>query len=84
MQETKVLRDKAVHAIVADANAIAKDLDLEMDKTIKLEWHKSNNVSIRCMRITTKEEKACRSKLNSKYIVLETRKDGTKFTSAIR
>jgi DNA mismatch repair ATPase MutS len=77
---------------------------------VKLEWFKSNNVSLRCMRITQKEvrlpaswrlqklgflffrwtsrgtcarmqEKNMRSKLNSKYIILETRKDGTKFTS---
>lgn len=53
-----------------------------MDKTIKLEWHRVNNARTRCLRITSKEEKAVRSKLTSgRYMTLETRKDGTKFTN---
>ena len=53
-----------------------------MDKTIKLEWHRVNNTRTRCLRITSKEEKAVRSKLSSgRYMTLETRKDGTKFTN---
>ncbi len=53
-----------------------------MDKTIKLEWHRVNNSRTRCLRITSKEEKTVRSKLTSgRYMTLETRKDGTKFTN---
>jgi len=47
------------------AAAAAKDLDLVLDKTIKLEWHKAANTRTRCLRITQKEEKKVRSKLNS-------------------
>mmetsp|Transcript_2038 Transcript_2038/g.4816 ORF Transcript_2038/g.4816 Transcript_2038/m.4816 type:complete len:932 (-) Transcript_2038:357-3152(-) len=63
------------------AQAIASDLGLIMDKSIKLEWHKVNNTRTRCVRITAKEEKAVRKKLSAKYMMLETRKDGTKFTN---
>ncbi|CAG9461697.1 unnamed protein product [Pedinophyceae sp. YPF-701] len=62
--------------------AAAGDLSLVVDKGIKLEWHKANNVRTRCFRITQKEEKACRKRLQSgPYVTLETRKDGTKFTN---
>ena len=30
------------------------DLGLILDKTIKLEWHRTNNMRTRCMRITQK------------------------------
>eukprot|EP00798_Chlamydomonas_sp_ICE-L_P022047 gene22047-29111_t len=63
------------------ANSVARDLGLEMNKTIKLEWHKASNHRTRCLRITQKEEKAVRSKLNARYTNIETRKDGTKFTN---
>lgn len=108
--------------------AIAKDLGLVLDKTVKLEWHKAANARTRCLRITQKEEKTVRARLQAKcaraharaargvmraqsrgrvgvrkdvkqaggreagqtltprpspkrYKLLETRKDGTKFTS---
>ena len=35
----------------------------------------------RCLRITQKEEKVVRAKLNAKYKTIESRKDGTKFTN---
>lgn len=47
------------------AAAAAKDLGLVLDKTLKLEWHKVANSRARCLRITQKEEKVVRSKLNS-------------------
>ncbi|GLI63268.1 hypothetical protein VaNZ11_006172 [Volvox africanus] len=63
------------------AQSAAGDLGLILDKTLKLEWHKAAHVRTRCLRITQKEEKNVRSKLQAKYMVIETRKDGTKFTS---
>lgn len=63
------------------AEAAAEDLGLILDKSVKLEWHKISNQKIRCLRITAKEEKTVRKKLQAKYIELETRKDGVKFTS---
>uniref|UniRef100_A0A7S2Z125 DNA mismatch repair proteins mutS family domain-containing protein n=1 Tax=Chloropicon laureae TaxID=464258 RepID=A0A7S2Z125_9CHLO len=53
-----------------------------MGKTIKLEWHRVGGTRTRCLRITAKEEKAVRRRLQSgTFVVLETRKDGTKFLS---
>ncbi|GLC60185.1 hypothetical protein PLESTB_001582900 [Pleodorina starrii] len=67
---------------IADlAQSAADDLGLTLDKTIKLEWHRAANTRTRCLRITQKEEKNVRGKLQSKYVVIETRKDGTKFTN---
>ncbi|EFJ43623.1 hypothetical protein VOLCADRAFT_96164 [Volvox carteri f. nagariensis] len=67
---------------IADlAQSAADDLGLILDKTLKLEWHRAANVRTRCLRITQKEEKNVRSKLQAKYLVIETRKDGTKFTN---
>lgn len=63
------------------AAAAADDLGLVLDKTVKLEWHKQSNQRIRCLRITAKEEKVVRKTLQAKYIELETRKDGIKFTN---
>lgn len=63
------------------AQEAASDLKLVLDKTIKLEWHRANNVRTRCLRITQKEERTVRSKLQARYAVIETRKDGTKFTN---
>ena len=42
---------------------ILGDLGLELGKTIKLEWHKAANTRLRCLRITSKEEKAVRKQL---------------------
>ena len=36
---------------------------MELGKTLKLEWHKASNQRTRCLRITAKEEKAVRGKL---------------------
>ena len=41
----------------------AGDLGLELGKTVKLEWHKAANTRLRCLRITSKEEKAVRKQL---------------------
>lgn len=76
--EEKVDTEKTIDE---EAEAIAQDLGLILDKTVKLEWHKHNNTRTRCMRITSKEEKAVRKRLQANYTILETRKDGTKFTN---
>ncbi|KAK8968583.1 DNA mismatch repair protein MSH2 [Platanthera guangdongensis] len=57
----------------------ANDLDLSLDKSIKLE--KGSQFG-HVFRITKKEEQKVRKKLSSNYIVLETRKDGVKFTNS--
>jgi DNA mismatch repair protein MSH2 len=67
--------------IKSEAQGIADDLRLVLDKSIKLEWHKYSNNRTRCLRITQKEEKTVRKQLQEKYLILETRKDGTKFTN---
>lgn len=74
-------RKQVEHDIMEAAEAAADDLGLVLDKSIKLEWHKVSNQKTRCLRITAKEEKGVRKKLQAKYIELETRKDGIKFTS---
>lgn len=33
---------------------VAGDLGLILDKTLKLEWHRTNNTRTRCLRITQK------------------------------
>ena len=55
MQEVKDAKDKATRDLENEAQKVADDLDLELDKTAKLEWFKSNNVSLRSLRITPKE-----------------------------
>ncbi|KAF5834359.1 muts domain V-domain-containing protein [Dunaliella salina] len=64
------------------AAAAAKDLELVLDKTVKLEWHKFQNMRTRCLRITQKEEKRVRSKLSNgmKYRTIEAHEDGTELT----
>lgn len=57
----------------------ANDLDLSIDKSLKLE--KGTQFGL-AFRITKKEEQKVRKKLNNAYIVLETRKDGIKFTNS--
>ncbi|KAI7843327.1 hypothetical protein COHA_003025 [Chlorella ohadii] len=61
------------------AEAAARDLGLMLDKTIKMDWHKASNQRLRCLRITTKEERAVRKDLAARYQELETKKDGVKF-----
>lgn len=56
----------------------ADDLDLALDKALKLE--KGTQYG-HAFRITKKEEPKVRKKLNTHFIVLETRKDGVKFTN---
>lgn len=56
----------------------ANDLDLPIDKSLKLDKETQFG---HVFRITKKEEPKVRKQLNSHYIVLETRKDGVKFTN---
>ncbi|XP_057760535.1 DNA mismatch repair protein MSH2 [Arachis stenosperma] len=56
----------------------ADDLDLPVDKALKLD--KGTQFG-HVFRITKKEEPKIRKKLNSQFVVLETRKDGVKFTN---
>lgn len=56
----------------------ADDLDLPVDKSLKLDKGAQYG---HVFRITKKEEPKVRKKLNSHFIVLETRKDGVKFTN---
>ncbi|KAL3748736.1 hypothetical protein ACJRO7_009904 [Eucalyptus globulus] len=56
----------------------ANDLDLPMDKALKLD--KGTQFG-HVFRITKKEEPKIRKKLSIQFIVLETRKDGVKFTN---
>lgn len=56
----------------------ANDLDLALDKALKLEKGTQYGYAF---RITKKEEPKVRKKLNTHFIVLETRKDGVKFTN---
>lgn len=57
----------------------ANDLDLPLDKALKLE--KGTQFG-HAFRITKKEEQKVRKKLNANFIILETRKDGVKFTNS--
>jgi DNA mismatch repair protein MSH2 len=56
----------------------ASDLDLPLDKGLKLD--KGTQYG-HVFRITKKEEPKIRKKLTTQFIVLETRKDGVKFTN---
>lgn len=56
----------------------ASNLDLSLDKALKLE--KGTQYGY-VFRITKKEEPKIRKKLNTHFIILETRKDGVKFTN---
>lgn len=58
---------------------IANDLDLAVNKTLKLD--KGSQFG-HVFRITKKEEPKVRKKLNTHFVVLETRKDGIKFTNS--
>lgn len=81
LQEVRVEKEAIEKRIDELAQDAAGDLGLILDKTVKLEWHRTNNTRTRCLRITQKEEKLVRKKLQAKYMILETRKDGTKFTN---
>ncbi|KAD1443141.1 hypothetical protein E3N88_42819 [Mikania micrantha] len=56
----------------------ADDLDLALDKALKMD--KGTQFG-HAFRITKKEEQKVRKKLNAHFIILETRKDGVKFTN---
>ncbi|KAI3688849.1 hypothetical protein L2E82_46728 [Cichorium intybus] len=56
----------------------ADDLDLVVDKTLKLDKGPQYG---HVFRITKKEEPKVRKKLTTQFIILETRKDGVKFTN---
>ncbi|XP_066391158.1 DNA mismatch repair protein MSH2-like [Miscanthus floridulus] len=56
----------------------ASDLDLSVDKQLKLEKGPLGHV----FRMSKKEEQKVRKKLTGIYLIIETRKDGVKFTSS--
>ncbi|XP_078431447.1 MUTS homolog 2 [Wolffia australiana] len=68
--------EKQIHSLHRQT---AEDLDLTAEKTLKLE--KGTQYG-HVFRITKKEEQKVRRKLNSNYTILETRKDGVKFTNS--
>jgi DNA mismatch repair protein MSH2 len=65
MQELRAHLDQVEGTIMDVTNAAARDLGLIVDKTLKLDWFRAANKAVRCWRITAKEEKLVRSKLNS-------------------
>ncbi|GMH34046.1 hypothetical protein BSKO_01880 [Bryopsis sp. KO-2023] len=76
------VKKREIEASIDDLfHEAAADLGLIVGKTIKLEWHRFNNNTVRCLRITQKEERSLRQKLQQRYLTLETKKDGTKFVS---
>ena len=73
---------RGIEASIASlAEDVADDLGLLLDKDVKLEWHRFSNTRTRCLRVTSSKERSVRTRLEAKYVVLETRKDGTKFTT---
>ncbi|KAM1186681.1 hypothetical protein ACFX1Q_016582 [Malus domestica] len=66
------------HQIHTMHKQTANDLDLAVDKALKLD--KGTQFG-HVFRITKKEEPKVRKKLTTQFIVLETRKDGVKFTN---
>ncbi|KAM1398249.1 hypothetical protein ACFX2I_015717 [Malus domestica] len=66
------------HQIHTMHKQTANDLDLAVDKALKLD--KGTQFG-HVFRITKKEEPKIRKKLTTQFIVLETRKDGVKFTN---
>ncbi|CAA0838658.1 DNA mismatch repair protein MSH2 [Striga hermonthica] len=71
-------QDSLEHQIHGLHRKAADDLDLVLDKALKLEKGTQYGYAF---RITKKEEPKVRKKLNTQFIVLETRKDGVKFTN---
>ncbi len=63
LRDAKVAAEQAIERLAGQA---ASDLGLELHKQLKLEWHKAANQRTRCLRITQKEEKAVRSKLQAR------------------
>lgn len=81
LEEIQIEKEQVEEEINKLAAEAADDLGLVLDKSIKLEWHKASHQRLRCLRITAKEEKVVRKKLQARYMELETRKDGMKFTN---
>ncbi|XP_077228945.1 MUTS homolog 2 [Tasmannia lanceolata] len=79
LSELKNERDEVEKQIHSFHNQTANDLDLPLDKALKLD--KGTQFG-HVFRITKKEEPKVRKKLNTHYTVLETRKDGIKFTNS--
>ena len=88
-------KDEAEKGVERAAAAAASSLGLVLGSTVKLEWFKSGGPSsssssvesrVRCLRVTATEERRIRSRLNGGgkegFALLETRKDGTKFSSS--
>lgn len=75
LKEQQELLESQIHDLHKQT---AIDLDLPVDKALKLD--KGTQFG-HVFRITKKEEPKIRTKLNTQFIVLETRKDGVKFTN---
>lgn len=67
LQELQQEKEEVEAEIQAIGQGIAKDLGLTLDKTLKLEWHKTYNTRSRCLRITSKEERIVRKKLQARW-----------------
>lgn len=76
--ELKNEQESLEHQIHNLHEQTADDLDLPIDKALKLD--KGTQFG-HVFRITKKEEPKIRKKLSTQFIVLETRKDGVKFTN---
>ncbi|CAK9147803.1 unnamed protein product [Ilex paraguariensis] len=79
LSELKDEQESLEHQIQNLHKQTACDLDLAIDKALKLD--KATQFG-HVFRITKKEEPKVRKKLNTHFIVLETRKDGVKFTNS--
>ncbi|KAI3978092.1 hypothetical protein MKX01_032469 [Papaver californicum] len=77
--EIKSERDAVEQKIHNLHKETANDLDLPLDKALKLD--KGTQFG-HVFRITKKEEPKVRKKLATQFIILETRKDGVKFTNS--
>ncbi|KAK7265022.1 hypothetical protein RJT34_32638 [Clitoria ternatea] len=75
LKEQQELLERQIHNLHRET---AEDLDLPIDKALKLD--KGTQFG-HVFRITKKEEPKIRKKLNTQFIILETRKDGVKFTN---
>ncbi|XP_058227199.1 DNA mismatch repair protein MSH2 [Rhododendron vialii] len=75
LKDEQVSLEQQIHRLHQQT---ANDLDLAADKALKLD--KGTQFG-HVFRITKKEEPKIRKKLNIHFIVLETRKDGVKFTN---
>ncbi|GAB4860956.1 MutS-like protein [Ancistrocladus abbreviatus] len=76
MKEEQESLERQIHSLHKQT---ADDLDLPVDKFLKLD--KGTQFG-HVFRITKKEEPKIRKKLATQFIVLETRKDGVKFTNS--